>query len=189
MLVELIQRALERFPGQGKQNRIDSDGSFAEQLHEYVRAGLALERLEVEMNEQIHAVLERYIGQAQQSAEYYNDLDARLKTYAKQRRDDFLKSGTDEEDGKSVDFGVAVVKYRKNPDRVTFIPDEDAAIKELRAKGLTGFYQTQDAVLKNVVKAKWEALKDGNIKSIRLAQGKEKIYIEPKREALKGVTV
>jgi len=188
MLVELIQRALGRYPSTKKET-IESDSRFAELLHEYVRIGLALERLEIEMNEQIQAILERYIGQAQAQAQAYNELDKMLKDYAESRRDDFLKTGTDDEDGKAVDFGVAVVKFRKNPDRITFAPDEQAAIAELRAKNLAQYYQVESSVLKNAIKANPEVLKNHAIQSIKIAHGKEKIYIMPKRESLKGVAV
>ena len=185
MLVELIKRALERFPGDKKPTAIESDSRFAELLHEYVRAGLALERQENEMNGKIHAVLEQHIGLARETAEAYNRLEKQLLDYAERRRDAFLKTGTDDEDGKAVDFGVALVKFRKNPDRVIFVPDEDAAIKELRAKGLSGFYQTTDTVLKNVIKATPWVLSEKQITSIRLTVGKEKITIQPKRESVK----
>lgn len=189
MIAELVKTALQRAgekagKAAGMMPAVADDTELSTLLAEHNAVELALLEKETAMNREMAAILERYVENALEQAKQFRELEARIKKYAQENRDRLLRAGTDDEDGKSVDMGVSWIRFRNSTQRVQFVPSQEAAVNELEAKNLHDFFKTETTVLKEVCKAHAGKLTDAGVETIRVAGGKEKVYIEPKREKL-----
>lgn len=132
---------------------------------------------------QLMGVLADYNKAIAEAAKIYNpqgqtlqmqilQLEESIIAYCEPRKAELLKGC----EGKTLDLGLGTISWYLTAGRVSAIPDEHAAIAELKALGLDNFVVVEETLDKNAIKSNWGDLED-KLTHLKVGGGNEKIKV------------
>ena len=132
----------------------------------------AIERIQIDMKEEMARVKKKYEEMAAPHAEERASLTEGLRVWAEANRRKLTRGGK----VKYVRLPTGEIKWRRRPPSVT-IRGADAVLERLKAAGMTAFIRVRESINREAIREEPEAV--AGIPGVKVGSGGEDFVVEP----------